>query len=100
MQKSINNSFISSVSYNAERKQLKILFKEGKTYTYFNVSQNIVNKLLKAKSKGRFFSKNIQRNFAYRAGRSRKMVVPVKAYSYKLNGKTIQVPRHTRTVNL
>lgn len=94
------SSVIKTINYLSTDKQLKVNFKSGQTYTYFNVPKNLYERFTKAKSKGRFFSQNIQKRFPYRQGKSNKMVIPVKGYTYKANGRKITVPAHTRVVQL
>jgi len=58
------SSVIKSLTYDENRKDLTVSFKSGKLYVYTPVSQQFFNKLQNAKSKGRFFNKNIKNNEA------------------------------------
>lgn len=59
-----DSSVVDQGIYNAERKDLTIIFKSGKGYIYTPVSEDFAQKFAKAKSKGQFFNKHIRNNEA------------------------------------
>lgn len=56
------SSNIDGMSYDADRKQLWIRFKDGAVYTYYDVPLNIAQGIYRAGSKGRYFWKKIRNN--------------------------------------
>lgn len=57
---SVKSSYIGSVAYNEENKELRIQFKNGVTWKYFDVPAKAHVSLLLAESTGRFFAKEIK----------------------------------------
>lgn len=58
------SSNLRSVGYDSELKILEIEFKEGRVYSYNNVPNEIHQGLIKASSKGKFFSNYIRDRFS------------------------------------
>lgn len=63
---SVTSSNIDAVKYEPADKRLQVRFKSGSTYEYDNVPQSKHQQLLGAKSKGKYFHKNIRNNYTYR----------------------------------
>lgn len=63
---SVGSSFIAKVGYCQASGVLRIEFQESGVYDYQNVSQTVYDGLMKASSKGEFFSRCIKKKFAYR----------------------------------
>ncbi len=61
--KNIDSSVIKAVRYQAETKQMQILFPSGDTYTYEGVEQSMYDGLMSAKSKGTYYQENIKGKF-------------------------------------
>lgn len=59
----VTSSLIESVAY--ENGILTVYFNNGSIYVYVNVPENIVNDLLNAESKGRYFLNNIRDRYTY-----------------------------------
>lgn len=55
----VKSSNLESVGYNADTKTLRVCFRSGDKYDYQNVSAEKHKSLMKAKSIGRHFLKNI-----------------------------------------
>ena len=53
---------ITLVSYNEERNDLTIKFKNGKEYVYTPVNEIIVDNFYQSTSKGEYFNKHIKDN--------------------------------------
>jgi KTSC domain-containing protein len=60
---SVDSSAISSVGYDARRSMLEVEFRRGAVYDYLEVPPRVWKDLLKAPSKGRFFSQHIRGQF-------------------------------------
>lgn len=56
------SSNIDGMSYDADRQQLWIRFKDGAVYTYYDVPLNLAKGIYHAASKGRYFWKKIRNN--------------------------------------
>lgn len=56
----VNSSAISAVGYNSITQQLHIKFKQGRTYHFCRVPENVYSSLMSAKSKGRFYDSYIK----------------------------------------
>ncbi len=54
---------LGSVSYDAEKKVLTVVFEKGGTYEYADVSQEVADEVLKAESKGEAFNKAVKGKF-------------------------------------
>ena len=52
---SVNSEAISKIGYDSETMRMKIMFKQGKSYTFCRVPQNLFDRFLNASSKGRFY---------------------------------------------
>ena len=60
---SVNSSAISHIGYDSNTKQMKITFKQSKTYDYCNVPQNIFDEFLNASSIGIYYDRHIKDNY-------------------------------------
>jgi len=60
---SVNSSAISHIGYDRDTKQMKITFKQGKTYDYCGVPENIFDEFLNASSVGKYYDKYIKDNY-------------------------------------
>ncbi len=63
--KNVKSSHISSVKYDEDLQDLKIRFKKGGTYLYADVPQKVVEGLLAAPSKGKYFHAKIRKTYNY-----------------------------------
>ena len=61
----VNSTLLVSVSYAVGASILQLEFCDGAIYTYFAVSQDIVDELLAADSKGSYFNRRIRSHFRY-----------------------------------
>lgn len=59
----VKSSAISNIGYDSDTKQMKITFKQGNTYDYCNVPQNIFDEFLNASSIGVYYSAHIKDNY-------------------------------------
>lgn len=56
----VRSTAISAVGYDAASRRMSIRFRNGGTYTFCNVPENIFNGLLDARSIGRYYDDNIR----------------------------------------
>jgi hypothetical protein len=56
----VNSSAISAIGYAADIQQMQIKFKQGHTYTFCRVPQQIFDGLLSASSKGSYYDRHIR----------------------------------------
>lgn len=61
----VESTNLEWVAYDKDEKQLFIQFRSGGLYRYFDVPEDIYEKLLKAGSKGRFHNVFIKYNYKY-----------------------------------
>lgn len=59
----VKSSMLRSVVYDTKQKTLTVGFRNGSTYQYDDVPKTPVTRMLKAKSKGRSFLRNIRDQF-------------------------------------
>lgn len=59
----VKSSMLRSVTYDKKEKKLTVGFRNGSTYQYDDVPKTPVTRMLKAKSKGRSFLRNIRDQF-------------------------------------
>jgi len=59
------SSHIEKCMYDYTTNTLKVRFKSGATYEYFNVSPEVYNNLAQAESQGKFFNENIKNNYDF-----------------------------------
>lgn len=57
---SVISSAISAIGYNKEAQQMRITFKQGHTYSFCRVPENVFLGLLNAGSKGRYYDDYIK----------------------------------------
>jgi hypothetical protein len=60
------SSAIDYIKYNKRNKILEIKYKQRGTYQYAPVPEKVVEKMLEARSKGKFLNKFIKNKFRYR----------------------------------
>jgi hypothetical protein len=63
---SVRSTNIRSAGYSAASRTLEIVFRSGGRYQYFGVPDLFFERLIKAKSAGRFFHDNIKDRFKWR----------------------------------
>ncbi len=63
--KDVDSSAIKSVAYNADESKMWLRFSGGSLYEYREINSQIVNDLLDAESKGKFFREIIKDKFEY-----------------------------------
>lgn len=61
----VNSSNLASIGYDGGNEILEIEFKNGRIYIYFNIHENVYDRLINASSHGKYFDKNIK-NAGYR----------------------------------
>jgi hypothetical protein len=61
--KAVESSTMDAIGYDAEKQVLKIKFDSGDTYKYMDVPEATYKKMMKAKSKGKFFDAHIKDKF-------------------------------------
>lgn len=59
------SSNIDAVGYDAEAKQLFILFKNGTSYRYDDVGYTVYDQLIKAESVGKTFNQFVKPNYSF-----------------------------------
>ncbi|MDT8339826.1 MAG: KTSC domain-containing protein [Sulfurimonas sp.] len=59
----VKSRAISHIGYDSNTKQMKITFKQGRTYDYCGVPQNIFDGFLNASSIGRYYYNYINDNY-------------------------------------
>ncbi|GGD17704.1 KTSC domain-containing protein [Flavobacterium orientale] len=64
--KSVRSSNLVSIGYDVNNKILEIEFHNGGVYQYSNVSFDVYEELMDAKSHGTYFSANIRNNTNYK----------------------------------
>jgi hypothetical protein len=62
----VDSSAIVSAGYDAEQRTLELEWKNGRVYQYLEVPQGTFEWLLRAKSKGAYFSRMIDQRYAFR----------------------------------
>ena len=60
---SVISSAISAIGYDKPTQQMRIKFKQGDTYSYCRVPENIFLELLSATSKGTYYDRYIKDKF-------------------------------------
>lgn len=61
----VHSSLLSWVDYDAPHHQLRVCFRTGESYLYFQVPAEQYHHLLQADSKGAFFNRHIRNHFPY-----------------------------------
>ena len=59
----VTSSVLAAVSYDTGKRVLELEFHSGASYRYFEVPEELFNRLLTADSKGQFFGTNIRDKF-------------------------------------
>lgn len=59
----VDSSWLDTVSYDPRIKSLRVELQDGNVYTYYNVPQELYNKILTTDSPGRFINKVIKNGF-------------------------------------
>jgi hypothetical protein len=62
----VDSTLIHSIDYDEERRVLVIQFQDDGAYQYFDVGPEVVEELLDAESKGRYFNDFIRDTYQYR----------------------------------
>ena len=62
---SVASSNIASVGYNSTSETLEVEFLNGSIYQYYNVSENMYDRLMTEGSKGRFLNTYIKNAYPY-----------------------------------
>ncbi len=62
---SVESSNIDKIGHDEDSNTLQIEFKNGGTYQYFDVENNIYEAMLNANSKGKFLHANIKGAYRY-----------------------------------
>ena len=60
----VESSNLAAVGYDISQAVLRIEFKNGRLYEYYDVPQHIYEELLSAESKGSYASQNIYKNYS------------------------------------
>ena len=61
----VDSTALASIGYEPESRTLEIEFRSGSVYRYFEVEQEVYERLLVATSRGRFFSRHIRDRYPY-----------------------------------
>ena len=56
----VNSSAISAIGYDPGSKRMRIKFTNGNTYDFCNVPEHVFNGLLKASSKGTYYTDHVK----------------------------------------
>ena len=70
----VNSSNLDYISYNSRRQQLEIKFLSGHIYRYYQVPYNVYRNMVRAKSHGKNFWKNVRRPLPLGRYRFRRVV--------------------------
>lgn len=62
----VDSSNLEWIAFDKDKEELYIKFKNGGTYVYYNVPEDIFNNLLNAGSKGRYFWMKIRDVYEYK----------------------------------
>jgi len=62
----VSSNNIRSIGYDAKNQVLEVEFLNGGIYQYFQVPEQVRNRLMAASSKGRFFGANIRDKYRTR----------------------------------
>jgi len=62
----VNSSNVAEVGYDVESMTLEVAFRNGSTYQYFDVPENIYKGLLRAKSVGTYLSQEVKEAYRYK----------------------------------
>ena len=60
------SSAIDYIKYNKRKKILEIKYKQRGTYQYAPIPEQVVEKMIESRSKGRFLNKSIKNKYKYR----------------------------------
>jgi KTSC domain len=61
----VDSSLLTSVAYSTDDQTLDLEFRAGIAYRYFDVPATLVDGLLAAESKGRYFNRYVRDRFRY-----------------------------------
>lgn len=61
----LDSEALSSVGYDASQRVLEVEFASGRVYQYFDVPQHEVERLLRAPSRGHYFSERVRDRYRY-----------------------------------
>ena len=64
--KEVSSSFINRVGYNEGLRELRVTFKNGTNWKYFDIAPEKYISFLLAESKGKYFLKSIKPNYTGR----------------------------------
>ena len=64
--KGVSSSFIDGLGYNEELRELRVKFKNGTQWRYFDMAPEKYISFLLAESKGKYFLKSIKPNYTGR----------------------------------
>lgn len=62
----VRSSNLESIAYDEEEQILRVRFKNGRVYDYYDVEWEVVEELINAPSVGSYFYHNIRTNYDYR----------------------------------
>ena len=63
IRQSFNSSNLDNIAYYRQSQHLVVQFQNKRQYEYLRVPENIVLELIKSESAGRYFNRNIQKNY-------------------------------------
>ena len=61
----LDSEALSSVGYDAGRRVLEVEFTSGRVYQYFDVPQHEVLRLLRAESRGHYFTERVRDRYRF-----------------------------------
>ncbi|MDR0833598.1 MAG: KTSC domain-containing protein [Candidatus Symbiothrix sp.] len=61
----VDSSNLASIGSDAENEILEVEFSHGGVYQYFDVSEDVYEKLMNADSHGKYFSTNVRNDYKY-----------------------------------
>ena len=61
----VRSSSLARLSYDCQQAILQVEFRDGAVYQFFDVPEEIYNRLLAAESKGNYFNRRIRSHFRY-----------------------------------
>jgi len=59
----VNSSVLAAAGYDPDRRVLEARFCSGRIYHYFEVPENVFQKLLRAKSVGQYFNRSVKPHY-------------------------------------
>lgn len=63
--KKVTSSNIDSIGYDSAKKLLKVIFKNGSIYDFYDVEAPVYSALMASRSLGKYFNTNIRNSYTF-----------------------------------